>query len=326
MKFVTITPNPSIDWTLYVSSLSLRGMVKAEKEDVACGGKGINVARVLHRMGENTLAIFPCGGHSGQDLIDAATGEGLPFDAVSISGAIRRNVVAVDEANGEVLKINTPGPRLSEDEWQELLTKAVDSCDEGDWAVAGGSLPPGVPEDFYRWISGRLRDKGAMMALDASGPPLERALNFPGIIRPHVVKVNLAELSGLWSTSLISLKSVWSQGYRFAEGSEYLVSHGARGALVLSCRGCWIGYSTKTAARYVVGGGDSLLAGYVKKRQQDVPEDESLRFALACATATALAPLHRLASPDDIPPCLEQVRVLPIQKAYEDEDFKSHHF
>lgn len=316
MKFITITPNPALDWTLFLPSLLLRGMVKISREHLACGGKGINVSRVLHRLGESTYAIFPCGGHSGEEFIQTAEQEAFPFSPVPVAGGLRRNVVFVDEKSGEALKINTPGPTLEENEWQRLLQHAVDSGDEGDWAVAAGSLPPGVPDDFYRWLTARLADRGVSAVLDTSGSPLERSLNLQGIIRPRIVKMNLQELSGLWNCPLASLRKVFSQGYRFAEGPEYLISHGAQGALVLSRRGCWIGKSHRTAEHYVVGGGDSLLAGYVRMRQKSSPEEEALAFALACATATALAPLHHLADPDDVRNCLCHIEVRPIDQPF----------
>jgi 1-phosphofructokinase len=312
MKFLTLTPNPSLDWTLAVPSLPHGGIVKASAESLHCGGKGINVSRILRRLGFHTIAFFPFGGYSGEELLELVRHEGISFHGHQIKGGTRRNMVLLAGGAGEALKVNTAGPFLDDEEWQTLLEMAFDLCDEGDWMVAGGSLPPGVDERFYRYLAARIREKGASMALDTSGLPLEAALHKEGALRPQVVKMNLAELSELWKAPLSSLEEAWCQGYRFPEGPEFLVSQGSEGAMVISCRGRWHGKPGKSVPRMVVGAGDSLLAGYLAKRSSGHPEGESLRFALACATATAMAPLHELASPEEVEGMVAQIEVVNL--------------
>jgi len=311
-RFITVTPNPSIDYALTVPSLVPGAVVKTTAEQLHCGGKGVNVSRLLARLGKATVALFPCGGYSGLEHMELAFREGLAIHPFMIRGSTRRNTVISATGQGGVLKVNSAGPVLEEYEWKAFLDEAVNFCGEGDWVIAGGSLPPGVDIRFYRWLAGRTRDRGTMMALDTSGPPLEVALIGGGIIRPHVVKMNLDELAELWKSPLASLETAWNQGYRFPEGSEYLVSHGPEGAMVISARGRWRAFSHRRHGGLVVGSGDSLLAGYVLKRSQGAMEMESLRFAVACATATAMAPLHQLASPQEVEACLAQVEVVSI--------------
>ncbi len=309
MKFLTVTPNPSLDWTLTIPSLQPGLIARASEESLHCGGKGINVSRILQRLGLPTAALFPCGGHSGDELIELIKKENITFHGSEIKGSTRRNTVITAGNSGDTMKINTTGPWMENDEWQALLDRAVELCDEEDWIVAGGSLPPGVDDRFYRWLAGRICEKGGFMALDTSGTPLEAALHGEGLIRPRVVKMNLAELSDLWKAPLASLHDAWRQGYRFPEGPEFLISHGREGAMVISCRGRWQGKSPAPYSHMSVGAGDSLLAGYLVKRSTGLPEGESLRFALACAAATVRAPLHELASPEEIQSMVPQIDV-----------------
>ncbi|MDQ7825348.1 MAG: PfkB family carbohydrate kinase [Candidatus Eremiobacteraeota bacterium] len=293
MKFVTVTADPFLSWRLAAPSLSQPGIIRAGGGVKTPGGSGIGISRVLQMLGEKTVALVPFGGSSGLEFIESAKEEPFAFHPVPVSGTTRYRLVLVDESTEDTMEIDTPGSPLSESDWQSLLREASDICSEGDWAVAAGPLAPGIPDDFYRFLSGRLRERGAMMALDASGAPLERALHYKGILRPHIVKMTIAGLSGLWRAALSSLDEIWAQGYRFPEGPEFLISHDSEGALVLSRNGCWEGRSLHAGAHCRGGGEDALLAGYVLMRQRGSHEPDALKHALACADASDALPPGR---------------------------------
>jgi 1-phosphofructokinase len=132
---VTLTPNPSLDRTLFLDTFTRGAVNRCTATLVEPSGKGINVALALHRHGVPALALLPSGGPAGEQLVQLLVTAGLPYRTVTITGTIRTNVSMI-EADGTSSKINELGPTLSSDEVTELLRATLDSCSSGDWLSA----------------------------------------------------------------------------------------------------------------------------------------------------------------------------------------------
>src|SRR5918992_5905253 len=173
---VTFTPNPSLDRTLEVEALDRGEVVRAHAVRSDPGGKGVNVSRALAANGHPSRAVLPLGGPDGE-LLAALLGDlGIEVASFRIADQIRSNVTVV-EPDGTVTKLNAPGPRLSEDEVEALLERAVAAAEGAEWVVASGSLAPGMPEDLHARLVETVRAAGARVAVDTSGVALERVLS-----------------------------------------------------------------------------------------------------------------------------------------------------
>lgn len=276
---VTLTPNPSLDRTLGVDRLRHGVVQRASSVAVEPSGKGVNVSRALACNGIGTRAVLPAGGHDGARLLDLLEREGVEHAAVETTGDVRVNVSIVD-ADGTVTKVNEPGAPLTVAEVAALVDAVVRQAGDAAWVVGSGSLPPGVPEDFYARVCAGVRAAGARFALDTSGVALRCAL----AAGPDLVKPNLPELAELVGESPASIEEAVAaaEQVRHRTGDPVLVTLGADGALLVDGGEPLHARAPVTRVVSSVGAGDSLLAGYLAAEAGRV---DRLREAVAWASA-----------------------------------------
>jgi 1-phosphofructokinase len=278
---VTVTPNPSIDRTLQIASLARGGVQRASATSSDAGGKGINVARALASEGHQTLAIVPLAAASAS-LFRSLLGTATPIEVVPISGEVRMNVSLV-EPDGIVTKVNEPGPRLGDDEVEALLQRAALLAARGTWIAGCGSLPPGVPADFYARLAGRVLGS-VSVAVDADGAALRACLGQP----LSLIKPNLPELVELAGRPLPTIGDVVAAGGRIVSGGvrAVLVSLGPDGAVLVDSEGAIHAEARLDQVANPVGAGDALLAGFLAGGANRA----ALRVAVAWSLAACRAP------------------------------------
>ncbi|GAB3964994.1 1-phosphofructokinase family hexose kinase [Actinoallomurus acanthiterrae] len=181
---VTVTPNLALDVTYELPELRPGETHRVENVHARAGGKGVNVARVLHALGHDVLVVGPAGGPTGAALRADLDAAGLAHDLVPIAGETRRTVTVV--AGGDATLLNEPGPTITPEEWAALEARIPDA----DVVVISGSLPPGVPADAVA----RLARRDARVIVDTSGEPLRHAAPYAWAVKPNAVE--LAELTG----------------------------------------------------------------------------------------------------------------------------------
>lgn len=323
---LTLTANPSIDRTCTVAVPLERGGVYrlSDPEDVA-GGKGINVSGAAHLAGRRTLALYPASrnGRFTRLVRDC----GLPHRAIATDDEARVNLTII-EADGTTTKLNTPGPELSEPQRRRCLDYLCRFAGDARWVVLAGSLPPGVPADFYLEAVRVVRHAApsARIAVDTSDAPL-RTLGdalaagdrgrLPDLLKPNGVE--LGQLAGVDGAALEEraaegdLDGVIAAARKVnARGlPELLITLGAAGA-VLSVADGPILHATSPSITPLstVGAGDSALAGYLLAR--DAGEDPAgcLRLAVAYGAAATALPGTTPPRPDQAHPEQSEVTVL----------------
>lgn len=257
---ITLTPNPSIDRTLEISSLTPGGVHRATAEHEEPSGKGVNVSRALTTNGIASLAILPVGGSAGAQLESLLQAEGVDFDAIGISDAVRVNI-SLTEPGGRATKINATGPELSAAELRSLTDALVGRVREGDWVVASGSLPRGVGSDYYAHVCGFVHEAGGRFALDASGQPFRAGLS----AGPDVIKPNVEELEEAVGRPIDALGDAVAAARELIElgARSVVVSMGPDGALLIDADQVLHASAQVVNPRSTIGAGDALLAGFV---------------------------------------------------------------
>jgi 1-phosphofructokinase len=302
---VTLTPNPSLDLTYEVGGLVRGEVQRSTAAGLEAGGKGINVARNLRANGIDSRAVVPAGGFSGEWLVSLLGEAGVELVRVPVAEAVRVNASLV-EPDGVVTKVNAPGPTLSTEETERLLEEAVAAADGADWIVACGSLPPGVPENFYARLVEAARGSGCRVAVDTSGPPLRAALDAaPDLVKPN--QTELAEVVGremrslgdavAASKELRAREISASKELRAREIGSVLVSLGADGAILTYGSGTLHAESRPFTPRSSIGAGDALLAGFLAGGCEG---GVALVEAVAWGAAATRQPGSRGPSPADI--------------------------
>lgn len=264
---LTVTPNPSVDRTLFVDALPRGQVIRCRRTRREPSGKGVNVALALHGQGFGVTAVLPVGGITGAELSALLGATGLPTDEVAIAGDTRSNVSLV-EPDGTVTKVNEPGPELAGAEVEALVGAVRDRLSDagrggsgGTWLVCCGSLPPGAPVDLYARLTALGRAAGVRVAVDTSGEPLRAAL----AARPDLVKPNLSELTELVGSAPATFAEVVDAAgaVRACGPRSVLVSLGADGAVLAGAAGAVHAEAPVRAVLSAVGAGDALLAGFV---------------------------------------------------------------
>lgn len=292
---VTLTPNPSLDRTIELAGELARGGVQraitARQEP---GGKGVNICRALDASGVKCLALLP--GDDEDPVMLALDTQEIPHIGLRIGATLRSNV-AITEPDGTTTKVNEPGPELTAAQQRSLIDLVLAKADGASWLVLAGSLPPGVPADFYAAITRELRDrfgaKAPKVAIDSSGPPLAAAL----AARPDLLKPNAEELAELTGRS--DAARLEADPQLAAEAARSLVAGGvgavlatlgSRGAVLVTADGSWLAKGPKIVARSTVGAGDCALAGYLLSNVAGASAPDSLRQAVAHGAAAASLP------------------------------------
>jgi 1-phosphofructokinase len=306
---VTLTANPSLDRTVALPGPLERGEVqRAVSVRQESGGKGVNVSRALVTSGLETLAVLP--GAESDPVLAGLREEGVPFASLAIHEPLRTNV-ALTEPGGVTTKINEPGPVLAEDAQEALISLLLERSRGASWVVLAGSLPPGVPADFYATVTRRLRnaDAGAgvpMIAVDSSGAPLaaavasdatEAASGKPDLLKPNAEE--LAELAAAAGFSSSTAEELEADPYAAAAAAAAVVRSGvgavlatlgSKGAVLVTADGAWLATHPPVTAVSTVGAGDSSLAGYLLAASQGAAPADCLRQAVAHGAAAASLP------------------------------------
>lgn len=328
---LTLTPNPSLDRTVTLPGPLQRGAVnRLATVTVEPGGKGVNVARVLASSGQSATALLPATAHdpllAAIEALDMPELTALP---VEVSGAARINT-AVTEPDGTTTKLNEPGAGLSGQEVaaveQALLEAAATAAASPDggqpatgdsghhWAILSGSLPPGVPVDWYARLVGRLRQArpGLRIAVDTSDEPLASLAAALPESAPDLIKPNgeeLAQLVGVGATDLEEgavngdLEPVAAAARVLVDLGigAVMVTLGPAGAVLVTPEGAWHATAPQVPVVSTVGAGDSSVAGYVLAEVRGGDEAERLSTAMAYGSAAASLPGTTLPTPADLP-------------------------
>src|SRR4051794_12723568 len=195
-KIVTLTLNPAVDLACMAPAVRPTHKIRAFVERFDPGGGGINVSRVIHILGGDTLGLVMTGGETGHLLAELLDEAGVPWQRLRIRGRNRVSVNVHDQQNGLEYRFVPEGPRVQADEWEAALD-ALEHV-EADWIVASGSLPRGVPGDFYVRAASIAARRGQKFVLDTSGPGLQAAASDDVTL----LKVSLGELEFLVGRTL----------------------------------------------------------------------------------------------------------------------------
>jgi 1-phosphofructokinase len=239
--------------------------------------------------------VLPTGGAEGAQLAALLEPEGIGVVRVPIRGAVRANI-SIHEPDGTVTKLNEPGPELSQDEVAALVAATADAARAGvDWVVCSGSLPRGVPEEFYAGLLPALHASGVRVVVDTSGPALSAAIP----ARPDLIKPNQEELAEAAGIGVHTLGDAVHAALilRGRGAGTVLASLGADGAILVDDTGTYHGEAPVTTVRGSVGAGDATLAGFLAG---GAAGPEALAEVLAWGAAAVSLPGSRMPGPGDL--------------------------
>jgi 6-phosphofructokinase 2 len=272
--------------------------LRARNERCNPGGGGINVARVFVRLGGNARCYYLSGGATGVALDGLLDLHQLVRTRIPIEGATRVATTVLERASGKEYRFVPAGPTIAPGEWMaclDLISRA--NC---DFLVASGSLPEGVPDDFYARVAHVAAARGIRVVLDSSGRGLATGLAGGGY---YLVKPNLEELGTLAGRSLTDEAGIAEVASGIVERGEaelVAVTMGLDGAMFVSRSERLRLPAVRIAARSTVGAGDSFVAAMVHGLALGWKPADAFRLGMASGAAAVLSPGTGLAQADDI--------------------------
>jgi 6-phosphofructokinase 2 len=280
---LTLTLNPAVDITTTVERVVPVHKLRCAQPLVHPGGGGVNVARVAARLGADVVALHAAGGPAGDQLSRLLAAEHVAAEAIAIAGTTRENFTVRDAASGEEYRFVLPGPALSDPEWQACAMRCAALGGQTRYVVASGSLPPGVPADFYAQLASRLGGRSRLV-LDSSGPALEAALA-QGV---YAFKPSLRELRQLTGDALETAAQQLQACRRLVHAGRatwVALSLGSAGAMLVTAQEAWGAGGLAVPVKSTIGAGDSFVAGLVCALLREATPEQALREAMAASSA-----------------------------------------
>lgn len=285
-KIITITFSPSIDKSASVATMNPEKKMRCTAPKLEPGGGGINVARVIKRLGGEVTAVFPSGGYTGMFFNHLLENENVPFVSIQTKNETKENFVVFEESTNMQFRFGMPSNEIFEDEWKACL-KAIENHKNVDFIIASGSLPPGIPMDIYCELSKIAKFNKAKFIVDTSGEALKNAVD-EGV---YLLKPNLEELGILLEIVDLKIENIEVAAKLFIQKNNIeiiVVSLGANGAMLITKDELHTIKPPKVKVKSTVGAGDSMVAGIVFGLSNNLPLKECLQYGIACGTATTM--------------------------------------
>ncbi len=280
---VTLTMNPALDVTAEAERVVPTDKIRCHTETYDAGGGGVNVARFARALGADVCAVLTSGGPTGAHVVEFLDAARVPSIVVAVHGVTRQSFTVNESSTGRQYRLVLPGPVLTAEEQSRCLEMLGTVAAGAEFVVASGSLPPGVPTDFYQRVADLCRRLHIRLILDTSGGGLRHITSGVFLLKPSVRE--LRECVGRQLVTEAEQTDAARELIERGVADVIVVSLGADGALLVtreqSCRFASIAVPTVSG----VGAGDAMVAGIVVAMSRGWGLDAAVRYGIAAATA-----------------------------------------
>lgn len=297
-KIITLTVNPALDVYTTTEKLVPEKKLKCTSATKDPGGGGVNVSRVLKRLGTEAKTIYTRGGYTGEIFGQLLNDEGIDQDPLEINNDLRQNFAVSEKSTGNLFRFGFPGAVMEEREYNALLEKLKET-NGAEYLVASGSLPPGAPKDLYTRVAAIAKEKNLKFIVDTSGEALCDILKEGAyLIKPN--SEELQDLAGKTADDIEGQKQLLKEVLEKYNVEVIVLSLGPKGAIL----------ATKDQLKHFpapqvefissIGAGDSMVAGIVCSLSRGNSIEDAVIFGLACGSATIKSPGTELLTKEDV--------------------------
>jgi 6-phosphofructokinase 2 len=307
---LTLTMNPALDVLTSIDQVSHTHKMRCGPTLKHPGGGGVNVARVLHRLGANCVAVYLASGVTGERHHKLMSAEKVRCHVMPIAEETRESFSVHETSSGNDFRFVLPGPHVTSAEVEACLDYVTQHLPKQFLVISGG-LAPGMPENLYARLAALAKAQGVRVVLDSNGPALAQALKEC----VYVFKPSLRELRDLTGQDLPDQDSQVAAAQQLVHSGQaeiVALSLGAEGALVVSATERWRARSVKVDVQTTIGAGDSFVAGMVWSLGRGEPVLKAFQYGMASGAAALLAPGTSLSQASDVHALLPQVVIEAI--------------
>ena len=304
---LTITINPALDVLTTIDKVSDTHKMRCGPTLKHPGGGGVNVARVLHRLGANCVSVYLAGGVTGERHHKLMSAEKVRCHVIPIAEETRESFTAHETSSGNDFRFVLPGPHVSASEYEACFDYVAQHMPKQFLVISGG-LAPGVPENFYARLTTLAKQHNVRVVLDANGPALAEALK----VGVYLFKPSLRELRDLTGLVLADEEAQIAAAQQLIHNGQaeiVAVSLGADGAMVISADQIWRARAIQVDVQTTVGAGDSFLAGVVWSLGRGDTLLKAFQYGMASGSAALQKPGTSLSQASEIFRLLPQLIV-----------------
>lgn len=309
-NILTLTMNPALDVLTTYDKVESTHKMRCGPTLKHPGGGGVNVARVLHRLGASCLAVYPAGGVTGERHHQLMRAEQVRSHVVPIAQETRESFSVHELSSGQDFRFVLPGPTMTALECQTCFNFVAAHLPK-QFLVLSGGLAPDVPTDFYARLTQLANAQGLRVVLDTTGPALNAALH-EGV---YLFKPSLRELRDLTGQHLpdeASWKSAAQQLIQNHQTEVVALSLGDQGAMLITATHAWRAQSLSVNVQTTIGAGDSFVAAMVWGLSRGLELPLAMRYGMAAGAAALLSPGTALSQASEIHRLVDQVTLQSI--------------
>ena len=304
---LTLTMNPALDVLTSIDHVSHTHKMRCGPTLKHPGGGGVNVARVLHRLGANCVAAYLAGGVTGERHHKLMSAEKVRCHVMPIAEETRESFTAHETSSGNDFRFVLPGPNVSAAEYEACFDYVAHHMPKQFLVISGG-LPPGVPVDFYARLTRLAKDSGVRVVMDTNGPALVEALK----VGVYLFKPSVRELRDLTGQALPDAETQVAAAQQLVQSGQaeiVAVSLGSDGAMVVSADQVWRARAIKVDVQTTIGAGDSFVGGMVWSLGRGDTLVKAFQYGMAAGAAALLAPGTSLCQASDMHRLVPQLAV-----------------
>lgn len=303
----TITLNPAIDKTFTVKSLEYGSVNRVGKGVIETGGKGLNVSKVLGKLGDSTTAIGFIGNQNKEIMMNLLKQEKMETEFIEVPDQTRTNVIIVDEDRAITTNINEEGFYIDLDRYEMMKNLVVKYAETSDYMVFSGSAPKGIDDTVYYDLMTLVKNK-CRTVLDADDEMLLEGLK----ASPYLIKPNIHELENAFNVTLSNDEEIIELCRKVIKEYDIklvLISMGGEGCILITQQEAYKALPIPVEVKSTVGAGDSLVAGFVYGLHNNLSYEECLAYGTVCGAIAVARDGVGTFTPDELPVFLKQAQV-----------------
>jgi len=284
---ITVTLNPAVDKTVQINGFHINGVNRVSSLRLDAGGKGINVSKMVARLGGKSKALGFLAGRTGLFIKSNLDENGIENDFIPVVGETRTNLKIVDALKYTNTDINEIGPEITMEDCEKMKDQLLQLAAQGAIIVLSGSVPPNVSKNIYKdWIKAA-KEKGAKIILDADGELMRQGI----AAGPYLITPNIHELEGLLGKKLMNIVEIIGAVRSLIDqyGIEVVVvSMGSNGALFINKDVTILAQGISVAVKSTVGAGDAMVAALAYSLDRGESFEKAVTLAVAAGTANVM--------------------------------------